>query len=362
MSKLIPSYIENLAPYIPGRLVEEVEAELGLRDIVKLGSNENPLGPSPKALAAMVTAITRSNRYSDSDSRLFRKSLSEKLGYPLESILAGNGSSEFILMLCHSLLGPGLKAVMSRPSFSLYALNARAAGAEVLEAPLTPDYGHDLAALRRLVDERTRLVFLDNPLNPTGAWLKAEDLLEFHRSLPEETILVMDEAYVDFSRQPKVDWREALISPGRLAVLRTFSKAYGLAGLRVAYALMEPALVEALNRVSQPFNLNNVAQAAAVAVLDDEEYLRKSLQTVWDGLDYFRRELKALGLEPYPTEANYMMVGLGRRSSAEVFQAILRQGVITRSLASMGLPHHLRFCVGLPRENEALVKAFKNVL
>ncbi len=361
MSQIIPSYIENLSPYVPGRLIEEVEAELGLKGIVKLASNENPLGPSPKALAAMASAIGQANRYGDADSRLLRQALADKFGYDLKTIVAGNGSSEFILLLCHALLGPGLRAVMSKPCFSLYSLNGIAAGAEVVETPLTQDFGHDLPAVLDMVDERTRLVFLDNPLNPTGAWLRAEDLIDFHRSLPEHTLLVVDEAYVEFSRQPRVDWREALTSPGRLVILRTFSKAYGLAGLRVAYALMSPDLAEAVNRVIQPFNLNVVAQAAAVAVLDDDEYLRQSLKTTWNSLAYMASEVQAIGLRPYPTEANFMMIDLGRKSSGEVFEAVLRQGVITRSLASMGLKHHLRFCAGLPPENEALVKALRKV-
>jgi len=362
MSKIIPPAIEALAPYVPGRLIEEVEAELGLTGMVKLASNENCLGPSPKAVEAMSALMTRAHRYGDADSRALKTALADKFGYDPETILIGNGSSEFILTLSHTLLAPGLRAVMSKPSFTLYAKNAQAAGAEVVEAPLTPAYGHDLAALRDLVDERTRLVFLDNPLNPTGAWLEAGELLEFRQSLPETAVLVVDEAYVDFTRRPRPDWTAALTGSGPLAVLRTFSKAYGLAGLRAAYALMSPELVQALNKIRQPFNLNCFAQAGALAALADEAFLQKTLETTWAGLDYFAAQFRRLGLTPYPTEANFLMVGLSGRSADEVFQAVLRQGVITRSLSSFGLPGHLRVNAGLPEEEKTLVRALEVVL
>ncbi|MDR1044265.1 MAG: histidinol-phosphate transaminase [Candidatus Adiutrix sp.] len=362
MPKIIPPHIESLSPYVPGRLIEEVEAELGLTGIIKLASNENSLGPSPKAVAAMRQALEGSHRYGDADSRALKKALAAKFGYDPDSLVIGNGSSEFILLLCHSLLAPGLNAVMSRPSFTLYAKNAQAAGAEIREAALTPDYGHDLAAILKLADERTRLLFLDNPLNPTGAWLSPEQLRDFYRKLPAQTVLVLDEAYVEFARQVRADWRADLASPGRLVVMRTLSKAYGLAGLRVGYALMAPALASAVNRVRQPFNLNLLAQAGALAALADEEFLEKTLAMTWSSLDYYRRESRALGLTPYPTEANYLMLGLGGRSADDLFQALLRQGVITRSLTSFGLDRHLRVNAGLPEESRALIQALRKVL
>lgn len=362
MSKIIPPHIQNLAPYVPGRLIEEVEAELGLTGIIKLASNENSLGPSPKALAAMTEILPRVHRYGDADSRFLKLALARKFDYDPAGLIAGNGSSEFILVLSHILLGPGLKAVMSRPSFTLYAKNAQAAGAEVFEAPLTSDYRHDLTALSRLVDERTRLIFLDNPLNPTGGWLNRDELLSFYLSLPESTVLVVDEAYVEFSRRPRVDWRPFLRSPGRLMVMRTFSKAYGLAGLRAAYALIDPGLAAMMDKVRQPFNLNVLAQVGAAAALDDDEFLDKSLNMTWSSLDLLASEFQRLGLKPSPSEANFMMVDLMGRSADEVFQAVLRRGVITRSLTSFGLPGHLRVNAGRPEETEALVRALEGAL
>ncbi|MDR2935556.1 MAG: histidinol-phosphate transaminase [Candidatus Adiutrix sp.] len=366
MPVIIPPHIEKLTPYVPGRLIEEVEAELGLTGLVKLASNENSLGPSPMALAAMARALPQIHRYSDADCRLLRAALSRKTGCDPAQIICGNGSSEFILLLAHVLTGPGDRVLMSRPSFTLYAKNAQAAGAEVVEVPLAPGYGHDLAALlakAREAGERTRLVFLDNPLNPTGAFLSPEALTDFYLRLPPDAVLVLDEAYIDFCRKPRADWRPFLAEAGgRLVVLRTFSKIYGLAGLRAAYALMPAPLAAALNKARQPFNMNSLAQAGALAALEDEDFLRRSLSMTWISLDYFQAEFARLGLDPRPTEANYLMAGLGGRSADEFFQALLHKGVITRSLTSFGLPTFLRVNAGLPAESRALVSALEEVL
>lgn len=361
MLKIIPSAIATLSPYVPGRLIEEVEAELGLSGIVKLASNENSQGPSPRALTAMERALRHVHRYGDADSRALKEALVKKFGFNADTLVAGNGSSEFILVLAHALLGPGLKAVMSKPTFTLYAKDARATGAEVVEVPLTAEYGHDLDKILKEVDERTRLIFLDNPLNPTGAYIPSEVIMAFHRRLPDTTVLVVDEAYIEFTRQGRPDWREALESPGRLVVMRTFSKAYGLAGLRVAYALMDPELARAVNKIRQPFNLNTLAQAGAAAALDDDEFLRKTLEMTWKSLDYFQVEFRRIGLKPYPTESNFLMAGLAGRPADEVFQAVLRQGVITRSLTSFGLENHLRVNAGLESEGLALIEALERI-
>ena len=358
--------MEGLTPYVPGRLIEEVEVELGLTGLVKLASNENSLGPSPLALAAMSGALAQVHRYSDADSRLLKTALSRKNGCEPEQILCGNGSSEFLLLLAHLLTVPGDRVLMSRPSFALYAKNSQAAGAEVVEVPLTPDYGHDLEALlARAVEagDRTRLIFLDNPLNPTGAFLSPEILGDFYRRLPPAAVLVLDEAYIDFSRRPRADWRPFLAeSDGRLVVLRTFSKIYGLAGLRAAYALMPAPLAAALNKARQPFNMNRLAQVGALAALEDDDFLRRSQEMAWASLDYFQAEFTRLGLGPRPTEANFLMADLWGRSADELFEALMRQGVITRSLSSFGLPTCLRVSAGLPAESQALVKALEEIL
>ena len=366
MPIIIPSHIEKLTPYVPGRLIEEVEAELGLTGLIKLASNENSLGPSPMALAALTRALPLIHRYSDADSRLLKIALSRKTDCDPSQILCGNGSSEFILLLAHTLTGPGTRVLMSRPSFTLYAKNAQAAGAEVVEIPLTADYSHDLATLlagAKEAGDRTRLIFLDNPLNPTGAFLSPEVLLDFYRQLPLPTVLVLDEAYVDYCRRPRADWRTLLSEADcRLVILRTFSKIYGLAGLRAAYAMMPASLASALNKTRQPFNMNSLAQIGALAALEDDDFLRRTLEMTWTSLDYFQAEFTRLGLTPQPTEANFLMAGLGGRSADEIFQALLHRGVITRSLTSFGLPDCLRVNAGLPAESRALVSALEEVL
>lgn len=362
MEKIIPPHILNLSPYVPGRLIEEVEAELGLSGIIKLASNENSLGVSPLALAAMKAALGNAHRYGDADSRVLKNALCQKFGFDPATVITGNGSSEFILVLCHAFLGPGLKAVMSKPTFTLYATNALATGAEVREAPLTASFGHDLPGILKMVDEKTRLVFIDNPLNPTGSFLKPEELREFRQALPETTILVIDEAYIEFARQARCDWKDEFQSSRPLVVMRTFSKAYGLAGMRAAYALMSPELLRAVNKIRQPFNMNLLAQIGAVAALDDDNFLRQTLEMTWSSLDTMATEFKAMGLNPFPTEANFMMIGLGKRWADEVFKAILHKGVITRSLSSFGLKHHLRINAGLESETKAVLEAVRQVI
>jgi histidinol-phosphate aminotransferase len=354
--------VAALSPYVPGRLIEDVLAEVGLASAVKLASNENSLGPSPKVLAAIAKALPGLGRYGDADCRALKRAIARAVGHPAEGIMAGNGSSEIILVMCHALLGPGANAVMSRPSFTLYAKNAQAAGAEVIEIPLGPGHGHDLAAIAARIDARTRLVFVDNPLNPTGAYFGPEALERLLAAVPPTAVLVLDEAYIDFCRAPRPDYA-ALLATGRIAVLRTFSKLAGLAGLRAGYALMDPGLAAALEKVRQPFNLNNLAQAAALASLDDPDHRAATLAMTWSALDRLGDELSRLGLEIFPTQSNYLMARLPDGLPADrVAGKLLREGVIIRSLTSFGLPGHLRINAGLPEEIDALVAGLAKVL
>jgi histidinol-phosphate aminotransferase len=359
---IIPESVRTLAPYVPGRLIEDVLEEAGLTSAVKLASNENSLGPSPKALAAVAKAMGSLGRYGDADSRRPRQAIAKLTGHPVEGIVAGNGSSETLLVLAHALLGPGLSAVMSRPSFTLYEKYARAAGAEIFEMPLTAAHGHDLAAIKAAVDDRTRLVLLDNPLNPTGAYLAAEEVHGLAEALPSGAVLVLDEAYIDFCRSPRPDYGR-LLSSGRVVVTRTFSKIYGLAGLRAAYSLMDPELAAAVNKVRQPFNLNSLAQAAILAALEDSEHLERTLAMTWSALDRLARELPPLGFSVHPTEANFLMAGVpGDLPADRLLQALLKEGVIIRSLGSFGLPSHIRINAGTGAELDILLAALAKVL
>lgn len=360
--RLIPGHVRGLARYQPGKLIEDVLDEMGLTSAVKLASNENSLGPSPKALEAARAALSGLARYGDADSRRLREKISAKLGFPAARIVAGNGSSEIILTLCHTVLDRGLRAVMSRPSFTLYAKNTQAAGAEAVEVPLTKEFGHDLAAVRKNLDADARLVFLDNPLNPSGSYLQPREIEGLAADLPEACALVLDEAYADFARDPRPDYQK-LMATGKVIVLRTFSKVMGLAGLRAAYALAPAPLAEALNKTRQPFNLNTLAQLGAMAALDDDEHVARTLAMTWESLDEYYDVLPRLGLTVRPTQANFLMAGLPAGLSAdEVTKRMLRDGVIIRSLSSFGLPGHVRVNAGQKFEREALYKSLEKAL
>ncbi|MDR2460693.1 MAG: histidinol-phosphate transaminase [Deltaproteobacteria bacterium] len=360
-NELIPKHILALKPYVPGKLISEAMERYGLTHVIKLGSNENNLGPSPLALAAMAKELTNLNRYGDVNSGKLRQALAEKLGLPLEYIICCNGSSEFILILCHSLIEPGDNVIMSKPSFTLYAKNALAAGAQAIEVPLV-NYAHDLPTILSKVTPKTKLIFLDSPLNPTGAYIKPDVLWDFVAELPQSTMLVLDEAYVDFVKDaPRPDYK-ALIETEKVAIMRTFSKLYGLAGIRVAYALAPPFLVDMLNTVRQPFNVNNIALVGAVAALDDVEHIRRTLNMTWEGLSFFQEEFRDLGLLTYPTEANFVMVDTGFMSAENMAGDLLQRGVIVRSLNSFGFKRKIRINAGLPDENRELVKVVASLI
>jgi histidinol-phosphate aminotransferase len=358
---MIPDYVKSLPNYVPGKLSEDVAEEMGLDKVIKLASNENCLGPSPKALKAIAEALTGLARYGDASSRRFRQGLAAHLDLSPDCILAGNGSSEFIVLMAHILLEPGLSAIMSKPSFTLYASNVQAAGAKPVEIPVTKKFGHDLDAILSRVDCFTRLIFLDNPLNPTGAWLSATRLRNFLSRLPKRCFLILDEAYVDFSRQPRPDYPE-LLRDGRVAILRTFSKSYGLAGLRVAYLLAHPDLIANLNKVRQPFNLNVLAQVGALAALADREHLENSKKAAWASLDLLAERLPTLDLPTHPTEANFVMVGPTSLGANALERALLEKGIIVRSLSSFGLSDYIRISAGTSWENQALLTALEEIM
>ncbi|MDR3203821.1 MAG: histidinol-phosphate transaminase [Deltaproteobacteria bacterium] len=361
-NKIIPGYINDLEPYVPGKIIEDVIKELKLKKAVKLASNENNLGPSPLALEAVQKALGSLNRYADADARNLKKALSQKTGQPIEGIMTLNGSSEFIYIICHTLIGPGLKAIMSRPSFTLYAKNSQATGAQILEIPLTKSFGHDLNRILDCADETVRLIFLDNPLNPTGAYLSPEELYEFLNRLPITTILVLDEAYIDFCRAPRPDYSR-LMADNRVVILRTFSKIFGLAGLRCGYAMLDPILAEALNKVRQPFNLNSLSQLAVLAALNDEEHIKRTLKMSWDSIDFFNQLFPRFNMTVSPTQANFVMVeGRDDYPAEKMVSALLKQGVIIRSLDSFGLPSQARITAGPPEELNFLQEALEKVL
>ena len=357
----LPQHILAIDPYVPGKPIEELERELGIRDSVKLASNENPLGPSPRAAAAIRAAIDRLHRYPDGAGHEFTAALATHLNCDPSNIVMGNGSDDIIALLANALLTPGDRAVMPRPSFLMYEIAVRTVGAEPVFVPLE-QLSIDLDAILRAVDERTRLVFLCNPNNPTGTVIGQQAFERFLAALPPAVVVVVDEAYIEFVRDPQCLQSIDMAARDRPVVtLRTFSKLYGLAGLRVGYGVMPALLAQGINRIRQPFNVNLLAQIGARAALSDRAFVAATLELVHTGLDYLYAELGAMGLTCFPTQANFFLIDTGRDAQA-VFEAMLRKGVIVRSMRGYGFPQYIRVNVGTPDENRRLIEALRAVI
>ncbi|HEX5314516.1 MAG TPA: histidinol-phosphate transaminase [Gammaproteobacteria bacterium] len=362
--------LRALKPYEPGKPISELERELGISDIVKLASNENPLGPSPRALAAMHHAIAEVALYPDGNAHALKQALAVHHGIAPERIVVGSGSDHLIELVARAFLAAGRSAVVAQYGFAIYAIVARAAGAELrIAAARSPSdsrepYGHDPQTLRDAVDEATRVVFLANPNNPTGTWLRRPELEALLGAIPPDTIVVLDEAYCDYVapfEREYADSRALLDAYPNLVVLRTFSKAYGLAGIRAGYALADPMVADLLNRVRLSFNPSSVAQAGAVAALADRDHLKRTVEHNHGELRRLAEGLRKLGLACIPSVCNFVAADVGR-DGRELFRALLGEGIITRPLDGYGLPRHLRFSVGLAEQNERLMGALGRIL
>ena len=354
--------LANLPVYQPGRPIEEVARELGVpySDIIKLASNENPLGPSPKAIEAMRKAVGLVHLYPDGNAFYLKRKLAEKLGVETSNLILGNGSNEIIEFVGHGVLGPGSNIVVSEYCFAIYPIIAKMMGADVITVP-AKDYGHDLPAMLKAITPATRAVFVANPNNPTGTLAPRGDVVQLINEVPENVLLVMDEAYVEFLAQP-VDLLP-LIRRGdhpNLILMRTFSKIYGLAGLRIGYGIGHPEFVSMLEKVRQPFNANAVAQAGALAALEDEEHLRNTRGNNEAGLRHLENEFRRAGLDYIPSSANFVVVKIG--DGARVFAGLQARGVITRPMAGYGLPEWLRVSVGRHEENTRFMATLTEVL
>ncbi len=357
----VPPYIADLVPYPPGKPIEELEREYGIKNPIKLASNENPLGPSPKAVEAAARVLSKLHRYPDGSGYYLKQKISEKLGVRPEQLVLGNGSNELIDFLIRVYVRPGHEVISSDPSFLVYRKMVQIAGGANVVIPLK-DYRHDLEAMAEAVTDRTRLIFLDNPNNPAATVISRKNLDEMLQRLPRHVMVVLDGAYEEFVRDPDcpLGFEYAGRHPGVVA-LRTFSKSYGLAGLRVGYGIMAPEIASMLDRVRQPFNVNSVALAAAEAALDDTKHLEETLRLTWDGLDMLSGELEKAGFATMPGHTNFMLVDTGRDARA-VYEAMLRKGVIVRAMGSYGFPRHIRITVGLPEENRMFLQAFREAM
>ena len=357
-----PSYVRAIAPYQPGKPISELAREMGLKEknIIKLASNENPLGVSPKAKSAIKKAIAELGRYPDGNAFDLRAALAKRYGVAEDCIVVGNGSNDLLEMAAAVFLGPGRSAVYSQHCFAVYPLATLSRGARSIVVP-AKNYGHDLKAMLSAIAPDTRVVFIANPNNPTGTFVPGGELERFLERAPREVAVVVDEAYTDYlPRELRYDSIGWLSKYPNFILTRTFSKIYGLAGLRVGFGLMQPRVADLLNRVRQPFNVNSLALAAAVAALEDRKFVAKSTRMNRSGLVKLERALKSLGLEIIPSCANFITFRVSR--AAAVYEKLLRQGVIVRPLAGYEMPDHLRVTVGTPRENNRFLKALRTAL
>ena len=360
--------VQALQPYQPGKPIEELERELGLSQILKLASNENPLGSSPKALAAMQTALDSLALYPDGSGYRLKAALAEKFGLRSEQITLGNGSNDILDLIARAYLAPGRNGVFAQHAFAIYAIAIQAAGAELRQAAALPanhsdmPYGHDLTTLLAQIDANTRVVFIANPNNPTGTWLTQSALYDFLQQVPAGVVVVIDEAYTEYVQAEDfpnaLNWLDEFPN---LIVTRTFSKIYGLAGLRVGYAVSSPAIADMLNRVRHPFNVNSLSLVAAEAALDDEDFLQRSVSTNTAGLQQWLNACEINGWASIPSVANFITVDT-ERDAAQVYVDLLQEGVIVRPIGGYGLPQHLRISIGTDAENARCIQALHKVL
>ena len=362
--------VKGLKPYQPGKPIDELQRELGINEVVKLASNENPLGPSPRAMEAIQNQLIETARYPDGNGFVLKSALADHLGVTKAQITLGNGSNDVLELIARAFAGSNDEIIFSQYAFAIYPIVTQAINAKAVKVP-AKNWGHDLDAMSVAVNGATKVIFIANPNNPTGTWLTEKQLLGFLQKVPRKVLVVMDEAYFEYASDARMgvaDYPNAIKLLPRfpnLIVTRTFSKAYGLAGLRVGYSVSHEDIADLLNRVRQPFNVNHLGMVAAAAALDDGEYLQRSLQMNCEGLKQLQDGFNALGLEYIPSCGNFLSVEVGEKdgdSAANIYEALLREGVIVRPVANYNMPNHLRVSVGLASENERFLKALTKAM
>ncbi len=357
----IPKHIQSIPLYEAGKGIEGLERELGVKGAIKLASNENPWGASPKVVRALRTVLSDQHRYPDGSSFLIRSALSKKTNLKVDEIVCGNGSGEIVELLIKTFVKEGTEVISSSPSFSLYQQFVEVYRGTNFVVPLRKDHCHDLESILLCISDNTRLIFLDNPNNPTGTPLNPGELYTFLSEVPESVIVVLDEAYVEFmDKEYQVDVFSLIRNSSSrcgVVVLRTFSKLYGLAGLRVGYGLMSSEIAGCLQRVRQPFNVNKMAQAAVLAALEDNNYYDNILELIRKGRDYLVDGIEKTGCTSLPSQANFLLVDVGKDAKV-LYEALLAKGIIVRSLVSFGLPNCVRVSVGTEEENRLFLDEF----
>ena len=354
----VPEHIKNITPYVPGKPIEELERELGIRDSIKLASNESPAGPSPLAVRALRGSFSGLNRYPDGTSHYLKAALSGKLGIDGDEVLFGNGSNEIIELAVRTFMSSGDEAIMAHPSFVVYSMIVQAAGGKNIIVPLK-DWRHDLDAMASAITDQTKIIFIANPNNPTGTINTASEMDSFMEKVPEGVLVVIDEAYYEYvSSTDYADSMKYFRNGRDVLVLRTFSKIYGLAGLRIGYGIADASIITEMNKVRQPFNINTPAQKGALAALNDSEHIAKAKKINERGKKYLYKELRKMKFNFIPTEANFIYIVLGEDIAARLYNDLLGQGVIVRPMG----PREIRVTIGLPKENKRFVTALKTVI
>jgi histidinol-phosphate aminotransferase len=356
----VPEYIRSLIPYEPGKPIEEVEREYGIEDSIKLASNENPLGPSPKALKALSERLSQLHLYPDGDCFYLKRALAAKLDVAEDRLIFGNGSNEIIELAVRTFMRPGEEAVMAHRAFVVYRLVVQASGGSCKIVPLK-DFTHDLDAMADVITTKTRIVFLANPNNPTGTIYGKKEWEQFLDRVGPDTLVIADEAYFEYVGDPDYPNSLAYQESGKaILTLRTFSKLYGLAGLRIGYGIGPKDLVGLMQRVRQPFNVNAAAQWAALAALEDGEHVNRSLDVNREGMEYLKREIDKLGLEQVSSRANFILLRVG--DGGTVFKRLLQRGVIVRPMGAYDLPEHIRVTIGTMKENSRFISELKAII
>jgi histidinol-phosphate aminotransferase len=358
MNSNIKNYIYNITPYQPGKPIEEVRRELGLEGVIKLASNENPLGPSPKAVSAISRALSGVNRYPDGDCFYLKRKLAKKLGVGAGNLIFGNGSDEILDLIAKAFLKPRQEEILTSDiTFAEYKITGQIFGSRVKEIPLR-NLKYDLAAMKSAITKKTKLIFIANPNNPTGTYVGVKEFNNFLASIPQDIIVVYDEAYAEYVDTDDFPCGIRYFREKNFIVLKTFSKIYGLAGLRLGYGVTNAAFIDAMNRVRQPFNVNSLAQTAAIAALDDIEHLKRSRSITLEGKKFLYKNFDQMGLGYAPSAANFILV----KARQGIFQRLLEAGVIVRPMDMYGLKGYIRVTVGTQKENEQFIKALKCAL
>ena len=362
--------VKGLKPYQPGKPIEELQRELGIKDVVKLASNENPQGPSPRALEAIQKQLAETSRYPDGNGFILKQALADHLHVNPAQITLGNGSNDVLELIARAFASSSDEIIFSQYAFAVYPIVTQAINAKAVRVP-AKNWGHDLDAMAAAITPATKVIFIANPNNPTGTWLTETQLSDFLQKIPRKVLVVLDEAYFEYASDARMgiadfpDGVKLLSDHPNVIVTRTFSKAYGLAGLRVGYSVSHQDIADLLNRVRQPFNVNHLAMVAAAAALDDSEYLQKSLQLNAEGLNLLQTGFESLGLTYIPSCGNFLSVEVGDKegdSAAHIYEALLREGVIVRPVANYSMPNHLRVSVGLAGENQRFLTALAKVM